>query len=143
MNTLTGIAYVSSATRVLSEPALEHLLMDARAFNAGVGVTGVLLHHDGSFFQYLEGHAAGVEQAYARICGSRRHHGLFEMFRGPIARSHFPEWLMGFAETPQSQILRLSQATWRNAVCGLPGGADTSEGLDLLVGHWKLVAPWG
>lgn len=143
MKALTGLAYVSSATAAFSEQSLEQLLLDARAFNAGVGVTGVLLHHDGSFFQYIEGPTDGVAQVYDRIRLSQRHHGLFELFRGDIARCHFPEWLMGFAETPQSQILRLSQATWKIVAPGVPDTVDESEGLALLVGHWQLVAPKG
>ncbi len=45
MSTLTAVAYLSSSTTLLSEPELEALLLQARTF---VGVTGVLLHHDGT-----------------------------------------------------------------------------------------------
>ena len=60
MSDLTNLCYVSSATRSLSVAQLTDLLIDARQFNQSVQVTGVLLHHDGGFFQYLEGPPAAI-----------------------------------------------------------------------------------
>lgn len=143
MPTLTAVAYLSSSTTLLSEAELEALLQQARTFNHGVGVTGVLLHHDGNFFQYFEGPEAGVSQVYDRICSSKRHHTIFELFRGPITQCFFGNWQMGFAQTPQSEILKLSQCEWKVSATAIGEIAQPSEGLMLLEQYWQSVAPWG
>ncbi len=143
MPALTAVAYLSSSATLFSEAELEALLLQARSFNRSVGVTGVLLHHDGSFFQYFEGPHDGVAQVYARIHRSRRHHTIFELYRGPITQSFFAHWQMGFAQTPQSEILKLSQADWKVSAAAIQGAQRPSEGLELLADYWKTVAPWG
>lgn len=67
MPPLIAVACVSSATHDLSEAGLERLLDSARRYNEQALVTGALLSHDGSFFQYLEGPASAVDAACARI----------------------------------------------------------------------------
>ena len=49
------IAYVSAAVKPLSAEEVDALLLDARAFNLKAGVTGVLLCHKTTFFQFFEG----------------------------------------------------------------------------------------
>jgi hypothetical protein len=142
MPTLTAIAYVSSATRRLSEAELEDLLLQARTFNREIEVTGVLLHHDGSFFQYFEGPDDAVAQVYERIRQSRLHHTIFELCRGPITQCAFANWQMGFAQTPQSTILKLSHAEWKATAAAIDGTEQPSEGLELLAGYWRTMAPW-
>lgn len=143
MNASTAVAYVSSSATLLPEPELEALLQDARAFNRTVGVTGVLLHHDGSFFQYFEGLRDSADQVYDRIRASRRHHTIFELFRGPVAHCIFTDWQMGFAKTPQSAILKLSQAEWRASAASIHQIESPSPGVELLTAYWKSVAPYG
>jgi hypothetical protein len=142
MPTLTAIAYVSSATRRLSEVDMEGLLLQARTFNRDVHVTGVLLHHDGSFFQYFEGPDDAVAQVYERIRRSALHHTIFELCRGPIKQCFFADWQMGFAQTPHSQMLKLAHAEWKATATTLDGSARASVGLDLLADYWTTVAPW-
>ena len=54
MSGLHGIAYTSVAVP-MAGTELTALLEQARCFNAHIGVTGVLFHHAGRFFQYFEG----------------------------------------------------------------------------------------
>ena len=61
---LADLVYVSSASRLLNETQLRLLADDAAARNLECGVTGVLLYGDGSFFQYIEGPPASLEQVY-------------------------------------------------------------------------------
>jgi len=55
MTELKALVYVSSATELLSDQALDELLQGARSTNERIGVTGVLLHCEGNFMQYVEG----------------------------------------------------------------------------------------
>ncbi|MEZ5592080.1 MAG: BLUF domain-containing protein [Gammaproteobacteria bacterium] len=139
MPSLIAIAYVSSANPDLSSHELDTLLLDAREFNSRMSVTGALLHHDGSFFQYLEGPEAGVEQVYSRIQGARRHRGLIEIFREPIVRRHFSAWSMGFSESTASEMQSISQASWNTqlqAAVSKDQGIN-SPGLKILLSFWQ------
>jgi len=117
---------------------LEALLLDARGFNEKVQVSGVLLYHDGTFFQYLEGPADGVAQVYARIRASRSHHSIYELLNNQIKARMFPSWLMGVSNAPASVLLSLARARWHASIQRLQGQADQeSEGLALLHGYWE------
>jgi hypothetical protein len=138
MPPLIAIAYVSSATAHFSSQELDALLLDAREFNSRVSVTGALLHHDGSFFQYLEGPEVGVEQAYARIKDARRHRGLIEILREPVTQRHFTAWSMGFAESTSTEIQAISQASWhaQRQAATLRDQGVNSPGLNILLSFW-------
>lgn len=137
MNSLSAIAYVSSALGDVSEARLEALLVDSRGFNLSKGVTGVLLYHDGKFFQYIEGPVSGVEEVYARIKASRRHFGLVELLHERIHGRVFSEWSMGFACAPRNFILQLERQRWSDVSAQLTSGAEVSAGLDFLLQFWK------
>lgn len=137
MSELVAIAYVSTATNALPVAAIEALLADARAFNQRTGVTGALLQHDRTFFQYIEGPPDGVAQAYRRILASRAHRDLFELFHGPVPHRSFSAWLMGFTEAPASTLLQLEQAQWRRAARSADALGSDIEGLELLLQFWR------
>jgi hypothetical protein len=138
MPSLKAIAYASSALVPYSERELESLLADARAFNAKVGVTGVLLHSVGSFFQYIEGPPEGVDEAYARIQAAYGHHQIVELFNGPVQQRAFGDSLMGFAQAPRSTLMKLEQAQWRAAAAGSTPERPAA-GVELLLGFWTSV----
>jgi hypothetical protein len=131
---LEAIAYTSSATKGLANKDLERLLLRARAKNAELGITGVLLFHDGSFFQYFEGSTAAIDEVYAGIIRSSMHHGIIQLMREPIQSRSFGNWLMGFTTAPASTVLALSNASWRNQVLHTP--SNISDGLGLLLQFW-------
>lgn len=137
MAQLEAIAYVSSAVGSPSEAELAALLESARAKNDEVGVTGVLLYHDGTFFQYFEGSPAAVEIVYERIRRSVMHHGIIELMRTPIDVRAFARWSMGFTRAPASTLLKLSHATWLAALAQHDESAAVPDGMSLLVQFWR------
>lgn len=137
MKPLTALAYLSSASQPFSEADLEALLLDARARNRQHGVTGVLLHHDGSFFQYLEGPEDGVAAVYERIRASRRHRGLIELFRWPCPGRLFDGWTMGFSQAPHGVVLKLEQAAWAEVIDHSRQRPDRPAGVQLLLDYWR------
>lgn len=137
MTDLVAIAYRSIATRPLSALELDALLVDARVFNAAVGVTGVLFHHDGRFFQYIEGEAAGMNQVYERIRGARAHQELVELLHGPVTQRQFERWHMGFCQAPESTLQELSNAAWIEAMPITRVSDKASEGVGLALYHWS------
>jgi hypothetical protein len=140
---LESVTYVSSASGSLTDADLEGLLTSARHRNEQQGVTGALLFHDGSFFQYFEGPPAGVEDVYGHIRRSRLHGGIIELDRSPMPARQFPRWLMGFTHVPTSSILRLSGASWRAAVRGMGGPEIRAEGMELLLSFWRSTGNRG
>ena len=57
---LHRLIYLSAAVGVLRADELDRILLRSKASNSGAGITGLLLFHEGSFLQMIEGPAAGV-----------------------------------------------------------------------------------
>jgi hypothetical protein len=93
---LQQLIYVSHSHGQLDPPALDRILNAARSFNPTVGVTGLLLYHDGSFLQVLEGPQASIDMLMQKISQDRRHGGLLVMSSKPAASRVFPDWSMGY-----------------------------------------------
>lgn len=138
-----ALAYVSTATRPMSQAALEDLLEDARSHNSRYAVSGVLLYNDGAFFQYLEGAHDNLMKIYDRIKRSRQHYGLIELLNEPAERRYFDGWHMGFAEPQSSLLLRLSNAVWLSKLSDGTVTADNSPGLTLLLRFWRDAKRYG
>lgn len=134
---LQAIAYVSSAVERLAPAQLDDILEASWQRNHAAGVTGVLLYHDGSFFQYLEGPPEGLARVYARTRGSQLHHGLVELLDQPVTGRLFPDWLMGFCEAPRSVLQELTHASWVDSVQELQARDDRSDGVSLLLDFWN------
>lgn len=90
------LCYASAAAVPFSTDALKTLLAEAREKNARVGVTGILLYHEGSFIQVLEGERAAVETLYEKISQDPRHANTMLLFQTETATRSFPDWTMGF-----------------------------------------------
>jgi len=139
VNDFVQLCYTSTATKPLTQSDLERLLLSARQFNASQDVTGVLLHHTGSFLQYLEGPRQGIERVYARIRVCRLHTELFELLDGPADERLFPDWQMGSTGVRESTMLSLRNASW-NRLANPKGDLPTlSPGLLLLRAHFGFL----
>lgn len=101
------LIYASAATTPFSAQELGMLLVRARANNQKIGVTGLLVHHHGSFFQILEGDGGAVDSLYARINQDKRHQRVLTLSRAPVAERSFGEWSMGYADGGQEALRNL------------------------------------
>lgn len=90
------IIYCSVTVQEFTEQDLIDLLAKSRANNRVLGVTGMLLFTEGSFFQILEGEQEVVEALFNRIHADARHANVTTIIREPIAKRDFGEWSMGF-----------------------------------------------
>lgn len=104
MAQLIHLVYASVATQTFSEQQLTDLLTQSRANNERVGLTGMLLYAEGSFFQVLEGPPAAVDSLAQKIHSDPRHTNMIVIIREPIARRSFEEWSMGFARVSASEL---------------------------------------
>ena len=132
-----AIVYVSSATRYIDEEVIEHLLKACRVNNKTHGVTGVLLHHDSNFIQYIEGNKQELELVYNHIKSSRLHRNIFELLNEPIPVRRFSDWNMGYTAAPENLMLELELAKWTSIKHDLQAIDDHSDGVSLLLNFWK------
>jgi Sensors of blue-light using FAD len=104
MTALEHVAYASEATLDFSDEKVRALLAGARAKNAALGVTGMLLLVDRSFFQILEGAPDAVEGLYEKILGDTRHRRVVKLIQEPIERRDFEDWSMGLARVTSKEL---------------------------------------
>lgn len=115
MKPLIVLMYASAATVDFDEESLRTLLDRARQVNARLGVTGMLLYTEGSFFQVLEGDPLVVGELFARIKADTRHGRVVEIIREPIGRRSFADWTMGFVTLDRDDV---SEIVGRNDFFG-------------------------
>ena len=104
MVTLIHLIYCSAAVQPMQESELRELLVKARAKNARLGITGMLLYENGSFFQVLEGTAVVVDRLFDEISQDVRHTKVSTIIREPIAKRAFGEWTMGYSSVSQQEL---------------------------------------
>lgn len=90
------VIYTSRAKAPFSVEALRDLLAKARRRNTERGVSGMLLHVEGSFLQVLEGEAGPVQALYDLIGRDPRHTGVILLARRTIDARCFADWSMAF-----------------------------------------------
>lgn len=88
--------YTSKATRAISSDDIKDILAKARAKNAELDITGMLLFDQGAFFQVLEGPDRAVDKLYKKILRDKRHTTLSKVLQEPIVKRDFGDWTMGF-----------------------------------------------
>lgn len=101
------LIYVSVAREPFSESELVSLLETSRRNNVACGVTGMLLHEDGTFLQILEGPEEVVQRLYDRIRLDRRHDGHLVLWRKEVEEPTFDGWSMGFANVRTDDLHRM------------------------------------
>jgi len=100
--------YASAAGHDFETAELAKLLQAARENNAKLGLTGMLLYAEGSFFQVLEGQPDVVEALYAKIERDRRHDQVTLVIKEPIPKRCFDAWTMGFYEVSREELAGMS-----------------------------------
>jgi hypothetical protein len=94
---MNQVVYSSAAISPFTEAELTKLLVRARTNNERLSVTGLLLYHEGSFLQVLEGEAAVLETLFATISADKRHNRVVALLKRTVDQRHFGNWCMGFA----------------------------------------------
>jgi Sensors of blue-light using FAD len=90
------VIYSSAEVVPFSENDLSTLLLRARSNNERLGVTGLLLYHEGSFLQALEGDEAVLDALFTTISRDKRHNRVVKLLGRAVEERHFSNWKMGF-----------------------------------------------
>lgn len=92
------LIYASAATEPFTTDALKLMLGRARGRNTLHRITGMLVHHEGSFLQILEGPKESVNEVVVSIRRDPRHHSIRTLLQNPIQTREFESWSMGFVD---------------------------------------------
>jgi len=130
------LAYLSSASEPMTASALSEIVAQSHRNNLSDDVTGMLCHYDGSFLQFLEGPAKGVERVFKRVSRDRRHSGLIEVFRRPIEARLFADWSMAMVKP---EDLGPEQRAWSKGLreLELNGRAEHRAMVEPLLGTFR------
>ncbi len=90
------ICYLSTACYDFSDHQLKDLLLESRIKNKERGITGMLIHFDGNFIQYIEGSKHEVTKLYEKIKGDLRHRSVYKITSGLVRERKFKNWSMAF-----------------------------------------------
>lgn len=124
---LHRFVYLSHASRPFDEDTFHQVLEISRKNNARDHVTGLLLYHEGSILQVLEGERAALNACYYRISRDHRHHTCRLLVAEPSVSHIFPDWQMarfGMSDlevAQRNQFLNLQQLSERLAPDTLKG----------------------
>jgi len=123
---LAHCIYSSAEAKTFTHEEIIALLEVARANNSQLGITGILLYDNGSFFQVLEGEPSVVQSLYDKIGTDNRHRAVSKIVYEPIEERDFSEWTMGYAGITREELNRIDGLN--DFFCGQQSYIDLDEG---------------
>jgi hypothetical protein len=96
MKKLHRLVYTSSRRLSCSDEEISKILAACKRNNPGKSITGVLIHSDKRFIQYLEGYEDQLKDIFEKISLDERHGGVNIRDFSPISERLFPSWHMGY-----------------------------------------------
>lgn len=97
MKRLFTICYVSRASENITTDDINNIFEVTVQTNNTTGISGILLHSFGNFFQVLEGEKTVLEQLYEdKIKNDIRHGNIYEVFKKEMETPIFSTYLSQF-----------------------------------------------
>lgn len=93
------LIYVSASTGILPDDDIAAFLSAARDRNKSRDLTGIIVHHEGSFLQVIEGEGQMVTSLFEMIRKDPRHESVTLLSRKSIPHREFGDWSMAFVDT--------------------------------------------
>lgn len=94
-----SLLYISSSSTLLSNEVIFDILNVSRVNNLLLGITGLLLYHQGSFLQVIEGEKEAVHELFFnKISFDIRHKDIIKLLDDDIRERNFSDWSMGFKQ---------------------------------------------
>jgi len=125
------LIYLSKANTYISTREINKILLNAKEFNARHNITGILLFHNGSFLQVLEGKEASLDKLYAKIKKDPRHTCDQYPLVGQVEERIFGAWSMGFSQI--DDVSKESKVAWlAQHIKSISNGHNQPEAADIL-----------
>jgi hypothetical protein len=102
------VTYVSREAPGLTSDKLLALVSQCHRNNPDKGLTGMLLHGNGTFLQVLEGDDHVVDTLIGAIAADPRHIDMKIVRREPVTRRQFADWSMGFERVTDESLKGVS-----------------------------------
>jgi len=96
------LIYSSAVCAGVSDDAIIEIARDAQKKNIEIGITGMMLCHQGSILQVLEGAKSVVENLYEKIVADNRHTQILRLINREADMREFGNWAMGFKHIPNT-----------------------------------------
>lgn len=103
MNFLYQLVYTSKRNPNCTDAEIQKILDACKRNNVSKDITGVLLHSDDHFIQYLEGDK-DIIKLYDLIKDDKRHKHVVLLSYGPLKQRIFPAWHMGYKSISKDQL---------------------------------------
>lgn len=100
---LYQLVYSSIRTKACTQEEIEKILASCQANNPKHDVTGVLLHSNDNFIQYLEG-GKEIIKLFDHIKADPRHKSVVLLNYAPLSKRVFPTWHMGYKNVSRKEI---------------------------------------
>lgn len=122
MSNLYRLVYTSFRKPACDEAAIENILASCKRNNPGRNITGILMHSNNRFIQYIEGDRNQVEKLYELIKDDPRHTSVNKRNFEQINERVFPSWEMGYKDLSsdniefQTEIKNQDEATFNQLI---------------------------
>ena len=146
MSNTHRLIYVSAAREEMTSEQLDSILAVARRNNEPAGVTGLLLFHDGSFFQVLEGPKEAVMRIFSAIEKDPRHSRVILLQTQAAASRAFPSWSMGYVKAhalrpdQKAHLVDLNRWVGREEPASLSSDPAVSIQINAFLGSFREFA---
>lgn len=135
------LVYTSTATIPMDEDGLNQLLEQSRQRNAELEITGLLLYHQSSFMQVLEGSQKNVDLVFESIKRDTRHHHIEVVLNEAVEAREFSDWTMAFQQIKTARDLPRGYSSLLNTpFSGAEFGENVSLCRQLLLGFKCMLA---
>ncbi|MGB3466447.1 MAG: BLUF domain-containing protein [Cyclobacteriaceae bacterium] len=104
MEPLYRLVYTSFRSNNCGPDDLKDILRSCRVNNVSNGITGVLIHSEFRFLQYLEGTHDNVVKLFEKIKQDPRHHTVGRRNFEAIDKRIFPSWAMAYKDLSDEKV---------------------------------------
>jgi hypothetical protein len=102
---LERIVYISMASQAQTAETVDGILQVARARNAALDITGLLIGGGRWWLQLLEGNRSDLDPVWQSIRKDPRHRHVVLVQRRPLRHRSFPDWSMKFRRDPDAAFM--------------------------------------
>ncbi len=106
---ISSLVYVSLRTPICTDAEIDKIVLSCKKNNVGLDITGVLLHSNTHFVQYIEGENKQIMGLYDRIKTDPRHKNVVLINLNMIESRLFPSWQMGVKAVNTDNVTFLTE----------------------------------
>jgi hypothetical protein len=143
MEKLNFLIYSSVRNAICTDEEIQKILNSCERNNPSKSITGVLVHSNNYFLQFLEGDENELMALYNHIKKDSRHSKVILLNKGTIEGRMFPSWHMGYKDADKDNVTLITDATDNESETFnklLKGGViEDSKALKMLSRFYKLV----